>query len=248
MVTQVARYMSLTATVDHCAFAVQQIRALRPLERSFGVDRAWYELLVRPDSSCFSGSPGAFVDCLYRHRPPAATDFEVLDRAARWLGDQAHPTRISINIHPESLTAAHFIEAVSRHQYSLAPEGHSLCLELIEFGECRDRAMLIDNAQLLRRRGVLIALDDFGSRLNCFDLCAAGIVDVLKIDSTLIGGLERHAAKRAIVECVTTLANGLPGSVVAEGIERTEELQAITEMGVAYAQGFYFHKPEITEI
>lgn len=248
MVSQIARYMTLTATVDHCAFAVQQIRALQPMERSFGVDRAWYELLVRPDSNCFIGSPGAFVDCLYRHRAPAATDIEVLDRAANWLADLPEPTRISVNVHPESLTATHFVEAVSRHQYSLAGQGHSLCLELIEFGDCSDRRTLIDNAQLLRRRGVLIALDDFGSRLNCFDLCAAGIVDILKIDSTLIAGLDRQPNQRAIVDCVSTLANGLDGCVVAEGIERSEELQVITEMGVAYAQGYYFHKPEIMEI
>ncbi len=248
MVSQIAGYMSLTATVDHCAFAAQQIRALRPEVQAFGVDQAWYELLVRPDSKCFSGSPGAFVDCLYRHRSPSATDIEVLDRAARWLAERFEPTRISINVHPQSLTAGHFVDCVSRHQYSLAGQGHSLCLELIEFGDCIDRKTLIDNAQLLRRRGVLIALDDFGSRLNCFDLCAAGIVDVLKIDSNLIGGLDRQANRRAIVDCVTTLANGLGGSVVAEGVERREELGAITEMGVTYAQGYYLHKPEIMEI
>ena len=248
MVSQIARHMSLTATVDHCAFAVQQIRGLQPMERSYGVDRAWYELLIRPDSSCFNGSPAAFVDCLYRHRSPAATDIEVMDRAARWLADLPAPTRISVNVHPASLTAAHFVESVSRHQYSLAGQGHSLCLELIEFGECSDRRTLVDNAQLLRRRGVLIALDDFGSRLNCFDLCAAGIVDVLKIDSTLIGGVNQRSSQQAIVDCVTTLACGLDSCVVAEGVECRGELQILTEMGVAYAQGYYFHKPEITEI
>ena len=248
MVSQIARHMSLTATVDHCAFAVQQIRALRPVGPPFGVDRDWYELLVRPDSACFNGSPGAFVDCLYCNRPPVATDIEVMERAVRWLADLPEPTRLSVNVHPESLTADHFVEFVSLHQYSLAGQGHSLCLELIEFGDCGDRKTLVNNAQLLRRRGVLIALDDFGSRLNCFDLCAAGIVDVIKIDSTVIAGVDKQPNQRAIIDCVTTLANGLGGCVVAEGIERSEEMQAITELGVAYAQGYYFHKPEIMEI
>jgi EAL domain-containing protein (putative c-di-GMP-specific phosphodiesterase class I) len=248
MVSQIARYMSLTATVDHCAFALQRIDGLHAAGDAYGANWPWFEMLVRPDPACFHGSPGAFVDCLYRHRPSAATDIEVLDRAARWLGNQPHPTRISVNTHPHSLTAGYFVEAVSRYQYALAGQGHSLCLELIEFGECSDRRTLIDNAQLLRRRGVLIALDDFGSRLNCFDLCAAGIVDVVKIDSTLVSQLERRQSQRAIIEGVTTLARGLGGTVVAEGIERDEELRALTDLGVGYAQGYFIHRPEVMEI
>lgn len=248
MVSQIARHMSLTATVDHCAFAVQRIHALQSVGERFGDMWPWFELLVRPDPACFHGSPGEFVDCLYRYRPSAATDIEVLDRAARWLAEQPRPTRISVNAHPESLTARYFVEAVSRYQYALAAEGHSLCLELIEFGECRDRRTLIENAHLLRKRGVLIALDDFGSRLNCFDLCAAGIVDVLKIDSTLIGDVDSRMNQRAIIESVATLARGLGGHVVAEGIEREEEMRVLTELGVGYAQGYLIHKPEVMEI
>jgi len=95
--------------------------------------------------------------------------------------------------------------------------------------------------------GVLIALDDFGSRLNCFDLCAAGIVDLLKIDTRVVGGLVNDPNHHAVVRSIQALGEGLGARVVAEGIETVEQLKVLTATGIEYGQGYYFHKPELVE-
>jgi len=248
MDAQVVHRAPLQATADFCTFAVHKIRALASSADPFGHAYSWYEALIRPRGLHQRWSPGDFIDHLYRERPPVSTDLEVFRRVASWLLDQEHPTRVSINTHPESLTSREFVETVLEFQRRALQAGHSICLELIEFGRSREKNSLVANAQLLRRAGVLIALDDFGSRINCFDLCAAGIVDLLKIDIDVTSDVHTDRNQRAIVESIRTLGCGLGARVIAEGAELSRQVHALRELGIDYAQGFYFHKPQLLEI
>ena len=247
MTAQVMHRPHLNASAEYCSIAVHEIHALTDTPDRFGAQRPWYEALVRPHPAA-GWSPGHFINNLYLERPVIDTDLEILQRVTTWLARQREPIRVNVNVHPHSLTDSLFVRTAMKRQQENMERGHSLCLELIEFGECERRSSLIDNARKLRDAGVLIALDDFGSRLNCFDLCAAGIVDILKIDTSVICGLDRDANQRAIVECIMTLARGLKASVIAEGVETRPQLDTLRQLDVNYAQGFFFHRPELLEI
>ena len=241
------QYPTLSATAEYCSIAVHEIHALGDAPDRFGAQRPWYEALIRPHAA--SGwSPVAFIDKLYNQRPVVDTDLEIMERATTWLRQQREPTRINVNVHPDSLTNSLFVKSAIKHQRENILFGHSLCLELVEFGECNRKSSLIDNSRKLRAAGVLIALDDFGSRLNCFDLCAAGIVDFVKIDTAVICGLDRDPNQRAIVDCIQTLARGLKARVIAEGVETRPQLDTLRQLEVNFAQGFFFHRPQLLEI
>lgn len=117
-----ANSLAFRATASHCAFAVQRIQALIPNGDPFGHKRPWFEALVRPypDSGY---SPAEFMDAIYRSRRCAASDLEVVERLTAWLVRQPEFTRLSINIHPDSLTDSDFVEEVMRHQSRLAAGG-----------------------------------------------------------------------------------------------------------------------------
>jgi len=177
-----------------------------------------------------------------------STDLEVFRRIAAWLLEQQTPTRVSINTHPESLTSRLFVETALEFQRRACQGGHSICLELIEFGRSREKSSLVANAQRLRRAGILIALYDCGSRVNCFDLCAAGIVDLLKIDIDVTRGVHVDRNQRAIVESIQTLGRGLRARVIAEGVETLQQVDALRDLEVDYVQGFLYQKPQLLEI
>jgi EAL domain-containing protein (putative c-di-GMP-specific phosphodiesterase class I) len=238
----------ISAEAEHCTFAVHSIRSLIPGHGGFGARFKWFEVLIRPRGRYLHASPAEFIERLYRERETLHTDAEVLRRTAAWARRQHEPVRISVNTHPESLTRGRFIDQVLETNASLAEGGHSLCLELIEYGRCDEKSALIRHACRLRKAGVLIALDDFGSRINCFDLCAAGIVDLLKIDLRLINGLERDPNQRAVINSILTLGRGLGARVVAEGVETAIQAATLRRMGVDFAQGFYFHEPQRLDI
>ncbi len=248
MASSVLYATPLSAAAEHCTFAVQAIRALSSDRGVFGSQLNWFEVLIRPLGPYGGCSPAEFVDRLYEERETVYTDREVLRRASDWVMAQNEPHRISVNTHPQSLTHSRFVAQVLATQERLAERGHSLCLELIEYGRCDEKSLLIINADKLRQAGVLIALDDFGSRINCFDLCAAGIVDLLKIDLRLIDGLDRDSNQRAVIESILTLGRGLGARVVAEGVETASQVATLRQMGADFAQGFYFHKPQRLDI
>ena len=244
-----ARMLPITVTTGHCAFALQRIALVgESPQTQFGSAWPWFELLIRPNQQFFRGSPGAFIDKLYAERAPEDTDAEVLGRAIDWLMARADPTRLSVNIHPHSLTRTRFMDQVIAAQRKVHRGGHSLCLELVEFGECPHRSLLASNAHRLRDAGVLIALDDFGSRLNCFDLCAEGIVDLIKVDASVVRNIHVDGYRQAIVHSIKTLGRGINAAIIAEGVESQEELHSLARMGVEFAQGYHFHKPEVAEI
>ena len=247
MNSSVAFAPHITAQRAHCTIAVQAIRSLVQGQAGFGGKHDWFEILIRPHGIHEGKSPREFVDRLYYERPPQITDIEILERATDWANSRSNPTRISVNAHPNSLTCQRFIACVSASNSELAKRGHSLCLELVEYGACERKRAMIDNAQKLRQEGVLIALDDFGSGVNCFDLCAAGIVDLLKIDVGLVAGIETNPNQRALVHSILTLGRGLGAKVVAEGVETAAQVTTLSEMGADFAQGFKFHKPQRVE-
>lgn len=234
-------------TPDACRFALQPIVGIQGPDEPDRGPAPWHEALIRSGEAHGMYSPGALVEFLYGDGGHVRTDVEILERLTGWLGMRQTPTRLSVNVHPDSLTHTRFMIAALKALESVQATGHRLCLELVEFGHCRERHRLIENANQLRKKGATIALDDFGSRLNFFDLCAAGIVDVVKIDSSVTRGIDRCRNKQAIARGIATLADGLEAAVVAEGIETEQQLSLVRELGIAYGQGYLFSKPALEE-
>ncbi len=228
-----------------CRFALHPIVAVGArVDDQPGI--VWNEALIRPAVGFENISPSELVERMYANAS-LETDISILKRLTTWLSQRSSPQRLSINIHPASLTRQQFVATALDALQSASAGGHTICFELVEFGHCGDRRGMVTNANRLRNCGALIALDDFGSRLNFFDLCAEGIVDVLKVDVSVTDDIERSTHKQAIVRAISTLADGLGASVVVEGIETQEQLSTVQAIGVAYAQGYLFQKPMIEE-
>ena len=235
--------------LEQCRFAVHRICSLGERHHEkFGGQWDWFEMLVRPVTKYFAGSPYEFIRRLYRDHAPEQVDQAIICRASAWLAGRRRPTQLSVNIHPGSLIKPFFLDQVIAVQKRLTPLRHSICLELVEFGECLDRAALIESARGLRKRDVKIVLDDFGTHFNCFDLCVAGVVDVIKIDAVMVRELDSNPYQRAVVDSIQALGSGIGASVIAEGVENPEVVARLRHAGVEYAQGFYFHKPELAGI
>ena len=115
-----------------------------------------------------------------------------------------------------------------------------ICIELIRPERCPDRELLADLVDAHRKRGALIALDDLSGgadALFCLELLRP---DIAKIDNALTSGIQDSARPAQLVAALVELAHEQGAKVVAEGIERVDEYQAMLELGVDLGQGFYF--------
>ena len=95
----------------------------------------------------------------------------------------------------------------------------------------------------LRGLGVRIALDDFGMGFSSLRRVLRYPIDLIKIDRSFVSDLPESSRARAIIAAVVAMAHELGKTVIAEGVEKEEQLAAAVELGCDYAQGFLTGRP-----
>ncbi|WP_456832793.1 putative bifunctional diguanylate cyclase/phosphodiesterase [Deinococcus sp. UYEF24] len=106
-----------------------------------------------------------------------------------------------------------------------------------------DAPEAVENLHALSRLGIPLSLDDFGTGFASLAAVQRHPISTLKLDRSFIAPLPSGTRQRAIVASVLTLALHLNLRVIAEGLETSEQVQAVTEMGCRYGQGFLFSRP-----
>ncbi len=119
----------------------------------------------------------------------------------------------------------------------------SLCLEINESVLMADPAAAERALRRLRAEGVRLAIDDFGTGSSSLSWLERFPIDLLKIDRTFVSGIGSSHVDTAVVRAVIGLARALGLSVVAEGVETVEQLDALRELGCAAGQGYLWSRP-----
>jgi diguanylate cyclase (GGDEF)-like protein/PAS domain S-box-containing protein len=157
------------------------------------------------------------------------------------------PMPVFVNISARELTELDLAERVRRELNEWRLPGKALCLEVSEDSVQRDperaRAALKD----IKRLGVLIALDRFGSGKYSLGLPSNLPLDVVKLDPELVAGFDRDKDKRAMFAATIALARQANLTAVAVGIETNRQLALARELECAVGQGFLLHKPTAPE-
>ena len=118
-----------------------------------------------------------------------------------------------------------------------------ICLELIRPERSPDREVLKELVNAHRERGALVALDDLSGGSDSLACLAELRPDIGKIDKAMTAGIQHSPARRSLVAALVEFAHEQGCRVVAEGIERVDEFEAMRELGVDLGQGFYFGQP-----
>ena len=95
-----------------------------------------------------------------------------------------------------------------------------------------------------KERGYRVAVDDMGAGYASLQSLAAIEPDFLKFDVSLVRDIDRSSIKRSLLESLRLLAEKIHARVIAEGVERPEELQTLLELGIELGQGYLFHREE----
>jgi diguanylate cyclase (GGDEF)-like protein len=168
---------------------------------------------------------------------------EALRQWSRWRRhSEAQALTLAVNLSAGQLCdpnlAATVADALTR--YGVGP--WELCLELTESSFMADDERHGTLAEL-QALGVQLAIDDFGTGYSSLTYLQRFPVTVLKIDQSFVRGLGREPSDEAIVESVIHLAHALRLRVVAEGVERADQVAALRRLGCDVAQGFYLARP-----
>ncbi len=116
-------------------------------------------------------------------------------------------------------------------------------LEITERTAITDYPRFRERLETFRRRGYRFAVDDAGSGYAGLGSIANLEPDFIKLDISLITSIDTNFIKQNLVETMVRFATEQGAQVIAEGVERAEELETVRRLGVHLVQGFFLHEP-----
>jgi diguanylate cyclase (GGDEF)-like protein/PAS domain S-box-containing protein len=161
--------------------------------------------------------------------------------AAAWQSPDSPPISVTVNLSPRQVQDPALVEHV---RAALAGSGLAparLMLEITESLLSEDEEIAAIRLRALKDLGVRLAVDDFGTGYSSLTRLHEYPIDTVKIPKPFVDNVagDGSALARAILDM--SFALGL--SVVAEGIERVEQAEALQRMGCQIGQGYLFAKP-----
>ncbi|MDP2574707.1 EAL domain-containing protein [Vibrio penaeicida] len=151
---------------------------------------------------------------------------------------------LSVNITPSSLLKTDILTYLHSLPHDVRTR---LCLELTEqafYSMDDDFSSALQN---LRKTGVKIALDDFGSGFSSYATLSKEVFDFIKIDGSLVQNIEQSKFKQKMIASIVELAELNGSQIVAEFIETETERSILKRLGVQFGQGYLIHKPQPIE-
>ncbi len=135
--------------------------------------------------------------------------------------------------------------ALFRH---LGVDPARVVIELSERDVVEDITTLAEPIRQLRAYGARLALDDFGSGHSNFSLWQALGPGFVKLDRSIVHGIADSSRQLAIVRALMQVAEEFDTDLIAEGIERLEDLALIRDLGIRWGQGYALARPAATPL
>ncbi len=179
--------------------------------------------------------------CDLREELSALIQERAITLAAKWP-DELTALRLSINLGADELGGTHWkrLRAILKdHQF----DPNRLTLELTEESLVRDIGLAGAELEKLRAMGIRIAVDDFGTGYSSLSYLKTLPVDYLKLDKGMTPDIAGAGKDRIILRAIIAMAKALELEIIAEGVERDEELQMLRAEGCDYFQGFLQSPP-----
>ncbi|MFO1204819.1 MAG: EAL domain-containing protein [Burkholderiales bacterium] len=171
----------------------------------------------------------------------------VLDAACAdlrgWQTQGFTDLRMAVNLSAREFDRADLVDCVVDTLRRHAVAADSLELEITEGALVEDLDAVADRAGQLRRSGVRIAIDDFGTRYSTLGYLQSLPISGIKIDQSFVRDLGARSSSASIVSAMSGIARGFGLSLVAEGVEKPEHVEALRTFGCDVMQGFHFSRP-----
>lgn len=164
-----------------------------------------------------------------------------------WQQKGFRPVRIAVNISPKQFKMESFAKSVldKLNKYRVKPS--SLEVEITESAMTNIEDTIITLKEL-RAAGIVISIDDFGTGYSSLNYLKRYPVDIIKIDQSFIRDIELDEKNAAIAKTIIQLAHSLGLEVIAEGVEKNQEVNFLKEFNCQKAQGYFFSRPVPIEV
>jgi diguanylate cyclase (GGDEF)-like protein len=206
------------------------------------------EALLRwEDSELGKVPPDVFI--------PIAEEYGLIVKISEWVIDEAcrqakqwttafnMPITMSINISAVHFNNRNLETTIARALRTNGLNPGYLELEMTETSILQDLNQASRTLDTFKSMGLQLALDDFGTGYSSLSYLMKLPFDRLKIDQSFIRNLKTETKGAAIVSAIISMSHSLGMSVIAEGVEEAEHMQALLHMHCDHVQGYYISRP-----
>ena len=167
----------------------------------------------------------------------------------RWhaLSPAEPPLSLSVNVSALQVRRPEFVGEVRKILAESGLVPGSLVLEVTESLMMRDVESSLGQLQELKSLGIQLAIDDFGTGFSSLSYLSQFPFDILKIDKSFVDGAGDDDGEKQLVPAIIDLGKMLKMQIVAEGIERPEQLARLRSLSCDLGQGFLFARPLVPE-
>lgn len=149
---------------------------------------------------------------------------------------------VAVNVSARQFLDEGFVEVVARVLREENVPAEAIEVELTE-SVLFDEVLTTQKLEQLKTLGVRLSLDDFGTGFSSLGRLSSMPFDVIKIDRRFIENMNQSVRDSSVVVSIVALTHGLGMTVLSEGIESDDQLQALLGLGCERGQGFLFSKP-----
>jgi diguanylate cyclase (GGDEF)-like protein len=172
----------------------------------------------------------------------------VIDTACRQLAAwqrqfEMPDLAIAINLSPQQLLHGRLLDAISKSLTNTTLDPGCIEFEIGDGDIVQERASVNEILQGLRKLGVRLSLDHFGTRDVSFNALDTDVIDSFVLDQSLIQDVEVNGNHQRIVRAAIAMARGLDIEVAAEGVETITQLEFLRSCNCDLAQGFLISRP-----
>ena len=151
--------------------------------------------------------------------------------------------QFTINMTDQDLQEPKLMEFIEKTIAEQEVDPRQLGIEILEEKSIMNNELIKERLFSLAEKGISIIIDDFGAECSNFGQIVNLPISVLKIDGIFIKDLPENPKHRIITEAIVEFAKKMEVPVVAEFVHSEEVMEVISNMGIAYAQGFYLAEP-----
>lgn len=202
------------------------------------------ECLTRGPAGSNAASAAVLFEYVRAKRSEPVVDRACVTAALQQCAALPRGTRIALNVHASTLSRdVAFCDHIEHACRDWGIDPQRLVVEIVEHSPYWDGASFAAALSALRAMGSRIALDDVGLGHSNYRMILDCSPDYLKIDSYFVRDAASCRQRRAIVASIRDLASAFDSLVVVEGVETSEDMRTMQDLGITLMQGKYFCGP-----
>ncbi len=166
-----------------------------------------------------------------------ALELEAFQLALTLLEQIPSGAYLAINLSPHSLAAGELPRLLGQGGCE------RVVIELTEHTRIDDYPRCREHVRRIREHGARLAIDDTGAGFASLSHIVNLAPDLIKLDRQFTTGIDLDPVRRALAQALVSFAQDTGAQVIAEGIETTDELDTVRELGIPYGQGYLIGRP-----